>query len=76
MFHGTIPYNFDLSLVEKYLKEPPVQPEYRFKRPHNQFIKNIQISKQQLVDSFKAMVPEEINISPDFITDELLKKYH
>ena len=31
LFHGTILYDFNLNLVTKYLKEPPIQPEYRKK---------------------------------------------
>ena len=29
LFHGTILYDFDLGLISDYLKEPPIQPEYR-----------------------------------------------
>ena len=34
LFHGTILYDFNLNLVTKYLKEPPIQPEYRKKKDH------------------------------------------
>ena len=45
LFHGTILYNFQLSLIEKYLKHPPIQPAYRENRPHDQFIQNIPLKK-------------------------------
>jgi lipoate-protein ligase A len=53
LFHGTILYDFDLSLVAKYLKEPPIQPDYRLNRPHKDFINNAPIKKQELIETFK-----------------------
>ena len=47
LFHGTILYNMDLGLVSKYLKEPPVQPDYRNKRPHQRFIQNLPITRTE-----------------------------
>ena len=46
-------YNFDLSLVTKYLKLPPIQPEYRQQRPHEDFIQNIPMSRSDLIKTFK-----------------------
>jgi len=36
LFHGSFLYDFDLSLIEKYLRIPAQQPEYRQNRPHSQ----------------------------------------
>ena len=52
LFHGTILYDFDLSLVTQYLKEPPIQPDYRNNRPHHDFIQNLPIRYDQLIDLF------------------------
>jgi lipoate-protein ligase A len=52
LFHGTILYDFDLSLISNYLKEPPVQPEYRNQRNHGEFVNNIAINKDELVQLF------------------------
>ena len=75
LFHGTILYDFNLNLVTKYLKEPPIQPEYRKKRSHQQFIQNIKVSKNALIDSFTTMIPNNMAITSNFISEELLKKY-
>ncbi|MGC6367320.1 MAG: lipoate--protein ligase family protein [Candidatus Marinamargulisbacteria bacterium] len=75
LFHGTILYDFNLSLVTKYLKEPPVQPEYRQKRSHNQFIQNIKVSKDNLIQSFATILPNHVILPSDYISDELLRKY-
>ena len=74
LFHGTILYNFDLPLVAKYLKEPPIQPEYRKKRHHKSFIKNLPISKQKLYELFihsEHQVFPYLNVKP---SEEILKK--
>lgn len=51
MFHGTFLYNFDLSLVECFLQMPEPQPEYRANRTHREFIGNIPLSAEQIVDA-------------------------
>ena len=40
LYHGTLLYDFDLSLVEQCLAEPPHQPDYRERRPHRRFVTN------------------------------------
>lgn len=72
LFHGTILYNFDVSLITKYLKEPIDQPEYRHHRHHCDFIQNIGITKDQLISLFSAktngFIPiSEIKIPKSFI---------
>ena len=59
LFHGTILYDFDLSLVTKYLKLPPIQPEYRQQRPHEDFIQNIPMSQSDLIKTFKQNTTSE-----------------
>lgn len=41
LHHGTILVDFDLSMVPRYLKAPPRQPEYRAGRGHQAFIRNL-----------------------------------
>lgn len=53
LFHGTILYSFNLSVISDYLKEPPKQPEYRQSRPHQTFIQNLEISQKELISAFK-----------------------
>ena len=43
LHHGTILYNFDNSVVKKYLKMPVRQPEYRSQRHHTDFLTNINL---------------------------------
>ncbi len=48
LYHGTLLYDFDLSLVETCLAMPPRQPEYRRNRAHGAFLTNLPASAQAL----------------------------
>ncbi|MBD97449.1 lipoate--protein ligase [bacterium] len=50
LFHGTILYNFDLTKITYYLKQPPKQPAYRNNRPHSSFIINCGLSSNRIHD--------------------------
>lgn len=41
LHHGTLLFDFDLSLIPRYLKHPPRMPEYRRGRPHREFVTNL-----------------------------------
>ena len=41
LYHGTLLYDFDLGLIEKCLRMPPRQPDYRNARPHGDFVMNV-----------------------------------
>jgi len=44
LHHGTILQNLDLSLVSRYLREPPRSPAYREGRSHPDFLTNVPLS--------------------------------
>ncbi|MEA1952681.1 MAG: lipoate--protein ligase family protein [Planctomycetota bacterium] len=48
LYHGTILYDFDIDLVAALLKTPPVAPEYRRDRSHNQFLANLPLGENQI----------------------------
>jgi lipoate---protein ligase len=58
LHHGTILYNFDLSLISRYLNMPQDIPEYRKHRPHTDFVTNIpldpRVFKDHLAQNFHA----------------------
>ncbi|MCI0637771.1 MAG: lipoate--protein ligase family protein [Gemmataceae bacterium] len=41
LHHGSLLYDFDFALVERYLKLPARQPEYRGGRAHRDFLMNV-----------------------------------
>lgn len=51
LHHGTILYNFDLSLIARYLKMPARMPEYRKNRPHADFVANIPAGRAALIEA-------------------------
>ena len=75
LFHGTILYDFDLGLISDYLKEPPVQPEYRKNRSHQSFIQNITITKQELTQLFLNLSTSNTPLSVTTIPEKYFKKY-
>jgi lipoate-protein ligase A len=57
LYHGTILYDFDLSLISRCLRLPPRQPEYRRRRAHPDFVVNLPADRQELVDALSAAWP-------------------
>jgi lipoate---protein ligase len=48
LHHGTLLYEFDPRWVEKYLKQPSRQPDYRSGRRHADFLGNLPLSRSQI----------------------------
>ena len=48
LHHGTLLYDFDLGAVGRYLRMPSRQPEYRARRPHEAFLRNLPASAADL----------------------------
>jgi lipoate-protein ligase A len=57
LYHGTLLYNFDLALIEKCLRTPPRQPEYRSARSHDDFVTNVPATREQLTGAVVAAFP-------------------
>lgn len=48
LHHGTLLYDFDIQLVQRYLRLPARQPGYRGGREHATFLRNLPISAAEL----------------------------
>ncbi len=75
LFHGTLLYNFDLDKISLYLKNPPVQPEYRKLRSHKKFIRNIPTTQHDLINAFTHHQFEKLTADTIDIPIEVLNKY-
>ncbi|MFO0876314.1 MAG: lipoate--protein ligase family protein [Gemmataceae bacterium] len=53
LHHGTLLYQFDLSMVPRYLRQPVRQPEYRADRAHADFIRNLERPRAWLVETLR-----------------------
>jgi lipoate-protein ligase A len=78
LHHGTLLYAFDLSLIPRYLKEPPKQPDYRELRTHGEFVTNLAADRTSLVDllrgTWEAVAAERLP-PPELIGQLVTKKY-
>jgi lipoate-protein ligase A len=50
LHHGTILYNFDIPLLERYLRMPPREPAYRRGREHVAFVANIGLDRDVIAE--------------------------
>jgi lipoate-protein ligase A len=57
LYHGTLLYDFDLRLVDACLRTPPRQPAYRGARDHRQFLINLPLGREMLVEAVLAAWP-------------------
>lgn len=48
LYHGTLLYDYDLSILNQSLGIPPRQPDYRQGRDHRSFVTNLPVSKDAL----------------------------
>src|SRR5262249_45351817 len=63
LYHGTLMYGFDPSLIETCLKMPPRQPDYRAARPHAEFVTNLPATRQQLIEALDRAWPTEVELN-------------
>lgn len=61
LFHGTILFDFDLSLIPRLLRHPSLEPDYRAQRRHEEFVTNVPVSrdvlKETLREAWNASMP-------------------
>jgi lipoate---protein ligase len=75
LYHGTLLYNFDLQTIERFLKQPPRQPDYRQGRSHTDFVTNLLLDvttlRRALCTTFEAH--DELIDWPETRTAELTR---
>ena len=58
LYHGTLLDDFDIGLIERILRHPPREPDYRARRPHREFLANlglgIRVLEAALREAFAA----------------------
>jgi lipoate-protein ligase A len=50
LYHGTLLYNFPLTCIAEYLGTPPRQPSYRKARTHDEFVTNLPLSRDDVIE--------------------------
>lgn len=64
LFHGTFLFDFDLERISNYLQIPPDTPAYRQNKPHNQFLTNIKIDRDHLIERLGLIWDKESRLRP------------
>ena len=62
LFHGTLLLNCDLNLISNLLLMPSHQPDYRARRPHSDFVTNLNLP----AETVKAALANEWNAKTEF----------
>lgn len=50
LHHGTVLYDFDLARIGRALKPPSREPDYRTHRPHSDFVMNVPVSRDAVLN--------------------------
>jgi lipoate-protein ligase A len=53
LVHFSILYDFPVALISRYTAQPRRQPAYRADRPHEDFVRNLALSRPALVDCLR-----------------------
>jgi lipoate-protein ligase A len=58
LYHGTLLYSFPLELIPRYLVMPPRMPDYRERRPHEDFVTRLPMDaatlRSEVIDAWQA----------------------
>jgi lipoate-protein ligase A len=57
LYHGTLMYNANVSLISRYLRMPPRQPEYRAARSHAEFLSNLPLARREIIEAIDRAWP-------------------
>jgi lipoate---protein ligase len=76
LYHGTLLYDFPLDCIAMYLGTPPRQPDYRRARPHETFVTNLPLAREEIVaavrEAFSAHAP--LDAWPRELTRQLVQE--
>ena len=77
LYHGTILYDFDLSLLDSLLQHPPREPDYRAGRAHGEFIANLALPREKVRSAIRSAFgdPPEVTDWPAARVAELARSY-
>jgi lipoate---protein ligase len=68
LYHGTFLIGFDLALIERFLRMPSKQPDYRNGRAHAAFLTNLDTTRERIQEALRSAwnVTSELTDPPKF----------
>jgi lipoate-protein ligase A len=76
LYHGTLLYDMPMGLIERYLRTPPREPDYREARSHTEFVANLSISRDdifsRIVEGWQAVAAS--SAWPQKLTTDLVQE--
>jgi len=74
LIHASLLYDFPLERIDRYLKMPARRPAYRGDRPHAEFVTNLPMPRDRLLDAVRAAwVPPGRPRTQDETPDDLAR---
>jgi lipoate-protein ligase A len=75
LHHGSFLYDFDVTLVGRYLRMPARKPKYREHRPHQEFLANLPLGREDIVNRLRHAfgADEETASWPNELVDRLVE---
>ena len=76
LFHGTILLDFDLDFVQRLLRAPSKEPDYRARRSHRDFIRNLPLARDDVKAALCAAwnANQRANAISDGALDSLIEE--
>ncbi len=81
LVHSTILYDFPLDLIPRYTRLPRRQPSYREGRSHEDFLVNIDLPRDRLIEAIQRAwpgaqtSPEDVGVPGDLIAELVRSKF-
>lgn len=69
--HGTVLYGLDLGLLDRCLRHPPDEPDYRAGRPHAEFVANLPLAREEVVAGIRRAFDVPADRQPFDLTADL-----
>ena len=73
LYHGTILYDFDLSMLTRCLREAPRQPDYREGRDHGAFVTNVPLNPELLRKDLETVFDVRSSLMAGLLENEVCK---
>lgn len=77
IFHGTFLLHFNIPLIEKFLRMPSKQPDYRQERGHGEFVTNLELSAETVKAALREIWSANVRVENLPLTQltEVTQKY-